>query len=33
MRLMVADEDASAARRVLRQAGFVEAKDGDWDLD
>ena len=32
MRLMVADEDADAARRILRLAGFVEAKDGDWDL-
>ncbi len=31
-RLMVADDDAASARRVLRQAGFVEAKDGDWDL-
>ena len=31
-RLMVADEDAAAARRLLREAGFVEAKDGDWDL-
>ena len=32
MRLMVADKDADSARRILRQAGFVEAKDGDWDL-
>jgi hypothetical protein len=31
-RIMVADEDAAAARRLLRQAGFVEAQDGDWDL-
>lgn len=31
-RLMVADDDAAAARRILRQAGFVEANDGDWDL-
>jgi hypothetical protein len=31
-RIMVADEDAASARRLLRQAGFVEAKDGDWDL-
>jgi hypothetical protein len=31
-RLMVADEDAAVARRLLRQAGFVEAEDGDWDL-
>lgn len=32
MRVMVADADVNDARRVLRQAGFVEAKDGDWDL-
>ena len=32
MRLMVAEEDADAARRILRQAGFAEARDGDWDL-
>ncbi|HEY2483081.1 MAG TPA: DUF2007 domain-containing protein [Caulobacteraceae bacterium] len=32
LRLMVADDDAATARRVLRQAGFVEAADGDWDL-
>jgi hypothetical protein len=32
LRLMVADGDQDDARRVLRQAGFVEAKDGDWDL-
>jgi hypothetical protein len=32
LRLMVADEDATQARRLLREAGFVEAKDGDWDL-
>ena len=32
MRLMVGDNDANDARRILRQAGFVEAKDGDWDL-
>jgi hypothetical protein len=32
LRLMVIDKDADNARRVLRQAGFVEAKDGDWDL-
>ncbi|MGA2954013.1 MAG: DUF2007 domain-containing protein [Caulobacteraceae bacterium] len=31
-RIMVADEDLAAGRRLLRQAGFVEAKDGDWDL-
>ena len=31
-RLMVADEDADTARRLLREAGFVEAADGDWDL-
>ncbi|MEO8811799.1 MAG: DUF2007 domain-containing protein [Caulobacteraceae bacterium] len=32
VRLMVADGDANAARRVLREAGFREASDGDWDL-
>jgi hypothetical protein len=32
LRLMVADDDAANARRILRQAGFVEAADGDWDL-
>jgi hypothetical protein len=32
MRLMVAEADADAARRILRQAGFAEAGDGDWDL-
>lgn len=32
MRVMVADADRDQARRVLREAGFVEARDGDWDL-
>ena len=32
MRLMVGESDADAARRILRQAGFIEAADGDWDL-
>ena len=32
MRLMVADADDAPARRALRDAGFVEAGDGDWDL-
>lgn len=32
-RLMIYDEDAARARWVLRGAGFVEAADGDWDLD
>ena len=32
MRLMVADDAADDARRVLRLAGFREASDGDWDL-
>ena len=31
-RLMVAEADLDDARRLLRQAGFVEAADGDWDL-
>jgi len=32
VRVMVADADRDRARRVLREAGFVEARDGDWDL-
>lgn len=32
LRLMAPDEEANDARRALRQAGFVEAADGDWDL-
>lgn len=32
VRLMVADEAADAARRILRQGGWREARDGDWDL-
>ena len=32
MRMMVAEADADRARRILRQAGFAEAGDGDWDL-
>jgi hypothetical protein len=32
VRVMVADHDRDRARRLLREAGFVEAKDGDWDL-
>jgi hypothetical protein len=32
IRVMVAEEDQHRARRVLREAGFVEAGDGDWDL-
>ncbi len=32
LRLMVSDEDALRAKRILREAGFVEASDGDWDL-
>ena len=32
MRLMVEEGDASRARWTLRQGGFVEAADGDWDL-
>jgi hypothetical protein len=31
-RLMVDGEDADRARRLLREAGFAEAADGDWDL-
>jgi hypothetical protein len=32
LRLMVGDDDVPRAKRILRQAGFVEAGDGDWDL-
>ncbi len=32
IRVMVADRDHNAARRLLREAGFVEAADGEWDL-
>jgi hypothetical protein len=32
MRLMIAEADADTARRILREAGFAEAADGDWDL-
>jgi len=32
LRLMVDDDDLAQARRVLREAGFQEAEDGDWDL-
>jgi len=32
IRVMVAQEDHGRARRILREAGFVEAGDGDWDL-
>ncbi len=32
VRLMVEEGDADKARRILREAGFVEGKDGDWDL-
>jgi hypothetical protein len=31
-RLMIDDADDSPARRALREAGFIEAGDGDWDL-
>lgn len=32
IRIMVADEDRARAGQVLREAGFVEARDGEWDL-
>ncbi len=32
MRLMVADDDAGRGQWALRAAGFVEGRDGDWDL-
>jgi hypothetical protein len=31
-RLMVADRDLAAATRLLREARFRKASDGDWDL-
>lgn len=31
-RLMIDPEDQVRARALLRQAGFIEAADGDWDL-
>ena len=33
IRLMVSDADDARARRTLRDAGFVQAGDGEWDLD
>jgi hypothetical protein len=32
IRVMVPDDDHGRARRTLREAGFVEARDGEWDL-
>jgi len=32
VRLMIAEAAVHEARRLLRLAGFVEARDGDWDL-
>ena len=32
IRIMVADADRARAGRLLREAGFVEAGDGEWDL-
>jgi hypothetical protein len=32
VRVMVAQADLQAARTALWEAGFREAKDGDWDL-
>ncbi len=32
IRVMVDDGDHGRASRTLRDAGFVEARDGDWDL-
>ncbi|MHB8527892.1 MAG: putative signal transducing protein [Caulobacteraceae bacterium] len=31
-RLMVADAELGQAGRLLREAGFRKAPDGDWDL-
>jgi len=32
VRLMVSDDDLPQARRLLRDAGFRQAQDNDWDL-
>jgi Putative prokaryotic signal transducing protein len=32
VRLMVSEDDLPQARRLLREAGFRPAADGDWDL-
>lgn len=32
MRIMVGEDDLTAARTALWAAGFREAGDGDWDL-
>ena len=32
MRVMIAEGDLARARRALREAGFSQAGDGDWDL-
>ncbi len=32
MRLMVEEDDVARARMAMREAGFVPASDGDWDL-
>lgn len=32
IRLVVAAHEQDRARRILREAGFVESSDGDWDL-
>jgi hypothetical protein len=32
IRLMIDEADQNPARRALRDAGFIEAGDGDWDL-
>jgi hypothetical protein len=32
VRLMVGEGEADTARRLLREAGFIEGADGDWDL-
>lgn len=32
MRVMIAEGDLARARRALKEAGFSQAGDGDWDL-
>jgi hypothetical protein len=32
IRVMIADADHARACRALRDAGFVQAGDGEWDL-
>lgn len=33
VRIMVAEADHFRARSLLRDAGFIEASDGEWDIE